>query len=171
MTLRVFLYVSGTDGFLLFFCLFSCSHSHLPLLHCVSPPPGTLDRFLGPGIVCGGGGWLGGVGGWGGAPELSASALMCPSFRLQSIPLSIGGKRGGRKKTQQNKRFGSHYVSLGALSSARVRLRPRRAAPMAPTSCQDTSMISMLPEKLDCFPILPSSSRDRLSEMPSSNSI
>ena len=37
--------------------------------------------------------------------------------------------------------------------------------------CQDTSMISMLPEKLDCFPIFPSSSRDRVSEMPSSNSI
>lgn len=110
----------------------------------------------------------------GGAPELSASASTCPSFQLQSITLSIGGSRGvgGRgKKTQQNNRFGSHYVSLCALSSARVRLRPRRAAPMAPTSCQDTSMISMLPEKLDCFPILPSSSRDRLSEMPSSNSI
>lgn len=32
-------------------------------------------------------------------------------------------------------------------------------------------MISMLPEKLDCLPSLPSSSRECVSEMPSSNSI
>lgn len=32
-------------------------------------------------------------------------------------------------------------------------------------------MISMLPEKLDCLPILPSSSQERVSEMLSSNSI
>lgn len=47
----------------------------------------------------------------------------------------------------------------------------RREGGMVSAICQDTSMISMLPEKLDCLPILPSSSRVRVSEMPSSNSI
>lgn len=91
MTLGVFLYVSGADAFLFFFSLFLGSHSLLPLLHCVSPPPGFPVRFLGPGIVHGGGGG-------GGAPELSASASTCPSFRLQSITLSIGGSRGEEEK-------------------------------------------------------------------------
>lgn len=49
--------------------------------------------------------------------------------------------------------------------------QPRHRSPGTPGECQDTSMISMLPEKLDCLLILPSSSRALPSDMVSSNSI
>ena len=78
-----------------------------------------------------------------------APALICPLI-FESLTLS---KRG-------------HLFPL-----TRSVFVPRRAARTISSICQETSMISMLPEKLDCLPILPSSSRLRVSEMPSSNSI
>lgn len=62
-------------------------------------------------------------------------------------------------------------MSSSCAPSSQVHLCVQGVATIGRIICQDTSMISMLPEKLDCFPILPSSSRDRVSEMLSSNSI
>lgn len=152
MTLGKVLDVSGADGFSFVLDWFGFFFCHIACLRDTAfSPPLWISRGRQSAL-------------------LSASASMCPSFQLQIITPS-GSKSRGEEKTQQDHWFGSRYVSVCALSSARGSVRPRRAASTAPTSCQDTSMISMLPEKLDCFPILPSSSRDRLSEMPSSNSI
>lgn len=84
--------------------------------------------------------------------------------RLDSSTLSV---RGAQKKASS----APHHVSYSCPPSNKVQLCPQGTALIKSIICQDTSMISMLPEKLDCFPIFPSSSRDRVSEMPSSNSI
>lgn len=86
-------------------------------------------------------------------PACYASALICPLI-FESLTLS---KEGATLKCPP--------------PSDEVRFVPRREGKIISTICQETSMISMLPEKLDCLPILPSSSRVRVSEIPSSNSI
>lgn len=65
----------------------------------------------------------------------------------------------------------SRHLSSSCAPPNQVHVCPHGTAPVTSIICQETSMISMLPEKLDCFPIFPSSSRDRVSEMLSSNSI
>lgn len=85
---------------------------------------------------------------------------LCLSFsQLESLTLSLRGAHM------------SHHMSSSRTPSVQVHLCPQGTGLTVSSICQDTSMISMLPEKLDCFPIFPSSSRDRVSEMPSSNSI